>query len=301
VRVLVTGGTGHIGSAVVAELLGTGYEVVGLARSDASAAKLEAAGAAARRGDLDDLDGLKEAAREADGVIQLAFKHAPGGSSHAAGAIDADLAAALAFGEALAGTGKPFVNTSGTLMLALMGLEGGAGTELDVSPGGHRADVENATIALADQGVRASVARLAPLVHSDLDTHGFGPMLIDLARAKGFAAYPGDGSNRWPAINTRDAATLYRRALESATPGTRLHGVAEEGITTRAIAEAIGRGTNLPVHSIPMDDLGDYFGYLERFIALDNPSSSTLTRDWLDWKPTHPGLLEEYAEGHYFG
>jgi nucleoside-diphosphate-sugar epimerase len=300
-RIFVTGASGHIGSPTVAELLEAGHEVVGLARSDASAAKLEAAGAAVRRGSLDDLDGLQEAATEADGVIHLAFKHDLMQSGDMEGAIAADLAATAAFGDALAGTGKPFVNTGGTLMLAMAGVSGRAGTEEDGSPGGHRGDVENATIALADRGVRSSIIRLSPLVHSDLDKHGFGPILIGIAREKGFAGYPGEGTNRWPAVHTRDAASLYRHAIESAPAGSRLHGVGDEGVPLREIAAAIGRGTGLEVKSVPEDELADYFSYLAGFITLDNPTSNALTREWVGWEPTHPGLIEDYAEGHYFG
>jgi nucleoside-diphosphate-sugar epimerase len=299
-RVFVTGASGHIGSPVVGELLEAGHEVVGLARSDASAAKLEAAGAEVRRGDLDDLAGLKEAATEADGVIHLAFKHDLMQIGDMEGAIAADLAATQAFGDALAGTDKPFVNTGGTLMLAMAGISGRAGTEEDGSPGGHRGDVENATIALADRGVRSSIIRLSPLVHSDLDHHGFGPILIGIARDKGFAGYPGEGTNRWPAVHTRDAASLYRHAVESAPAGSRLHGVGDEGIPMREIAEAIGRGTDLPVQSVPMDELADYYSFLAGFITLDNLTSNALTREWVGWEPTHPGLIDDYAEGHYF-
>jgi nucleoside-diphosphate-sugar epimerase len=299
-RVFVTGASGHIGSPVVAELLEAGHEVVGLARSDDSAAKIEAAGAEVRRGDLDDLDSLKEAASEADGVIHLAFKHDLMAIGDMEGAIGSDMAAAQAFGDALVGTDKPFVNTSGTLMLAMMNL-GRTGTEDDISPGGHRADVENATLALADRGVRSSVIRLSPLVHSDLDKHGFGPTLIGIARDKGFAGYPGEGANRWPAVHTLDAATLYRRAVESAPAGAILHGVGDEGVPTREIAEAIGRGTGLEVKSVPEEGLADYFSFLAGFITLDDPTSNAKTRELLDWEPTHPGLIDDYAEGHYFG
>jgi nucleoside-diphosphate-sugar epimerase len=298
-RIFVTGASGHIGSPVVAELLEAGHEVVGLARSDDSAAKIEAAGAEVRRGDLDDLDDLKQAATESDGVIHLAFKHDLMAVGDMEGAIGSDMAAAQAFGDALAGTDKPFVNTSGTLMLAMMNL-GRTGTEDDRSPGGHRADVENATLALADRGVRSSVIRLSPLVHSDLDKHGFGPTLIGIARDKGFAGYPVEGANRWPAVHTLDAATLYRRAVESAPAGTILHGVGDEGVPTREIAEAIGRGTGLEVKAVPEEGLADYFSFLAGFITLDDPTSNAKTRELLDWEPTHPGLIDDYAAGHYF-
>jgi nucleoside-diphosphate-sugar epimerase len=298
-RVFVTGASGHIGGAVVPELLEAGHEVVGLARSDESAAKLEAAGAEVRRGDLDDLDGLKEAAAGADGVIHLAFKHELMATGEMEAAIAADMAATEAFGDALAGTDKPFVNTSGTLMLAMMGLDR-TGTEEDRSPGGHRADVENTTLALADRGVRSSVIRLSPLVHSHLDKHGFGPILIGLAREKGLAGYPGEGTNRWPAVDTRDAAALYRLAVEKAPAGQILHGVGDEGVPLKEIAEAIGRGAGLPVRSVPEDEIPGYFSFLAGFITLDDPTSNAITREVVGWEPTHPGLIADFDEGHYF-
>jgi nucleoside-diphosphate-sugar epimerase len=298
-RVFVTGASGHIGLPVVEELIGAGHEVVGLARSEDSAAKVEAAGAAVRRGDLDDLDGLAAAASEADGVIHLAFKHDLMATGEMEAAIAADMAATQAFGDALAGTDKAFVNTSGTLMLAMMGL-GRIGTEDDRSPGGHRADVENATLALADRGVRSSVIRLSPLVHSDLDKHGFGPTLIGLAREKGFAGYPSEGEYRWPAVHTLDAATLYRRAVEAAPAGEILHGVGDEGVALREIAEAIGRGTDLEVRSIPEEEIPDYFSFLAGFITLDDPTSNAKTREVVGWEPTHPVLIADYDAGHYF-
>jgi nucleoside-diphosphate-sugar epimerase len=298
-RVFVTGASGHIGLPVTEELVAAGHEVVGLARSDASAAKVEAAGAAVRRGDLDDLDGLAAAAREADGVIHLAFKHDLMATGEMEGAIAADMAATQAFGNALAGTDKAFVNTSGTLMLAMMNL-GRTGTEDDRSPGGHRADVENATLGLAGRGVRSAVVRLSPLVHSDLDKHGFGPSLIGIARERGFAGYPGEGANRWPAVHTRDAARLYRLAVESAPAGQILHGVADEGVPLREIAAAIGRGTGLEVRSVPEGEIPGYFSLLAGFITLDDPTSSERTRELLGWEPTHPGLIADYDAGHYF-
>jgi nucleoside-diphosphate-sugar epimerase len=297
-RVFVTGASGHIGLPVTEELLGAGHEVVGLARSDESAAKVEAAGATVLRGDLDDLDGLKAAASEADGVVHLAFRHDLMATDMEA-AIATDMAVTQAFGDALAGTDKAFVNTSGTLMLAMMGL-GRTGTEDDRSPGGHRADVENATLALADRGVRSAVIRLSPFVHSDLDKHGFGPILIGFARDKGFAAYPGDGTNRLPGVHTLDAARLYRLAVESAPAGTALHGVGDEGVPTKEIAEAIGRGTGLEVRSLPQDEAEAYFGFLAFALLADNPTSNAKTRELLGWEPTHPGLIADYDAGHYF-
>jgi nucleoside-diphosphate-sugar epimerase len=298
-RVFVTGASGHIGLPVVAELVGAGHEVIGLARSDDSAAKIEAAGGTVRRGDLDDLEGLAAAAREADGVIHLAFKHDLMQTGDMEGAIGADMAATQAFGDALAGTDKAFVNTSGTLMLAMLGL-GRTGTEDDRSPGGHRADVENATLALAERGVRSSVVRLSPLVHSDLDKHGFGPLLIGIAREKGFAGYPGEGTNRWPAVHTLDAASLYRRAVEAAPAGQILHGVGDEGVPLREIAAAIGRGTGLEARSVPEEKIPDYFSFLAGFITLDDPTANAKTREVVGWEPTRPGLIEDYDEGHYF-
>jgi nucleoside-diphosphate-sugar epimerase len=298
-RVFVTGASGHIGGAVVPELLEAGHEVVGLARSDESAAKLEAAGAEVRPGDLDDLDGLKEAAAAADGVIHLAFRHDLMATGEMEAAIGADMAATEAFGDALAGTDKPFVNTSGTLMLAMLGL-GRTGTEADRSPGGHRADVENATLALADRGVRSSVIRLSPLVHSHLDKHGFGPILIGLARENGFAGYPGEGTNRWPAVDTRDAATLYRLAVEKAPAGQILHGVGDEGVPLKEIAAAIGRGTGLDVRPVPEEEIPGYFSFLAGFITLDGPTSNAVTREVVGWEPKYPGLIADFDEGHYF-
>ena len=298
-RVFVTGASGHIGSAVVPELLGAGHAVVGLARSDESADLLTAAGVEVHRGSLDDLDGLRAAAVAADGVIHLAFKHDLMQSGDFEGALAADLRAIGALGDALAGTGKPFVGTSGTLLLAFGGLDG-VGTEADVLAGGPRIDAENAVVALAERGVRSSVVRLPPTVHSSLDQHGYVPRLVSIARDKGFAGYVGDGSNRWPAGHTIDAARLYRLALETAPAGTRLHAVGDEGVPFRQIAEAIGRHLGLPVTSIPAEEAEAYFGFLAFFVMLDNPTSSRLTQGLLDWHPTGPGLLADLDEGHYF-
>ena len=295
-HVFVTGATGHIGSAVVAELLDAGHQVTGLARSDQGAAALQAAGATARRGDLDDLDGLRDAAAASDGVIHLAFKH---DFDDFAGAAETDLRAVEAMGEALVGSDRPFVITSGTLLLALIG-QGGVGTEQDTLPGGPRVDSENAVIALAERGVWSSVIRLAPLVHSNLDHHGFAHHLINTARDTGVSGYIGDGSNRWPGIHTLDAARMYRLALENAPAGTRLHGVADEGVPFRDIAGVIGRHLNVPTASIAAEDAG-HFGFLALFASLDNPTSNALTQKVLDWQPERPGLIEDLDEGHYFG
>lgn len=299
-RVFVTGASGHVGSAVVPELLAAGHEVVGLARSDASAAKLTAAGAGVRRGDLDDLAGLAEAAAAADGVIHLAFKHDAMQRGEIDVAGDADLAATQAIGDALAGTGKPFVTTSGTALLARIGITGRPGTEDDAGECGYRIDSENLTVALAARDVRSSVVRLTPTVHSHLDTTGFLPGLIAAARATGETGYVDDGANRWPAVHTLDAARVYRLALERAEPGSRLHAVGDEGVPFRDIAAAIGRGLDVPVRSYPASETAERFGFLAGFVTLDNPTSSAITRAMLNWAPEHPGLLADLAEPHYF-
>jgi nucleoside-diphosphate-sugar epimerase len=298
-RVFITGASGHIGSAVIPELLAAGHEVVGLARSDESAATLAAAGADLHRGDLDDLDGLREAAIAADGVIHLAFKHEAMRAGDFDSAIAADLRAIETVGDALAGTGKPLVSTSGTLMLTFAGLDR-VGTEADVVAGGPRVDAENTVIALAQRGVRSSVIRLPPTVHSSLDHHGYIPTLIAIARDKGTAAYIADGANRWPAGHTLDAANLYRLALEAAPAGSRLHAVGDEGVPFRHIAEAIGHHLDIPTVSIPTEEAEAYFGFLALFVSLDNPTSSTRTQELLHWAPTHPNLIDDLDQGHYF-
>jgi len=298
-QVFITGASGHIGSALIPELLGAGHEVIGLARSDAAAEAVEKRGAKVQRGSLDDLDVLRDAGRASDGVIHLAFMHEQMNTGDLEGALAADIEAIEAIGDALAGTGKPFVGTSGTLMLAFSGVTG-VGTETDVATGGLRGDAENAVVALAQRNVRSSVVRLPPTVHSSLDHHGFVPALIGFARERGHAGYAADGSNRWPAVHTLDAAHLYRLALEGAPAGSRLHAVGDEGVQFRKIAESIGRNLDLPVTGIAPDDLADYFSYLAFFVSLDNPTSSTLTQGLLDWHPARPGLLDDLDEGHYF-
>jgi nucleoside-diphosphate-sugar epimerase len=302
-RVFVTGASGHIGFAVVGDLLAAGHKVVGLARSDRSAEKLTRAGAEVLRGDLDDIAGLCAAAKAADGVIHLGYKHdlAFGGTPDGfVKAAQHDTQVVLAIGEALTGSNKPFVNTSGTGQLAMFGGITRTGTEDDIVKGGPRVDGENGVIALSQRGVRSSVVRLPPTVHSSLDHFGFIPMFVTAARKNGFAVYVGDGTNVWPAVHTLDAARLYRLALESAPAGTRLHGVADEGVPFRAIAEAIGKGVSLPAKSVTPEEAATYLGGMAHFAQLNNPTSSAKTRALLKWEPTHAALLADLAEGHYF-
>lgn len=295
-RVFVTGASGHIGSALIPELLAAGHQVVGLARSDTAAATVAARGAEVQRGDTTDPDSFLDAVAAADGVIHLAYDHS---FSDMVAAAAADLRTMRAVGDRLAGTGKPLVTTTGTLMLAFAA-NGQLGFEHDVLPGGPRVDTENAVVAMAADGVRSSAIRLAPLVHSDLDAHGFGPTMIRIAREKGVAAYIGDGTNRWPAVNTRDAARLYRLALESAPAGTRLHAVEDEGLPLRTIAETIGRRLGVPTASITPEQAGDHFGFLAPLLQLDNPTSSEETRKLLGWEPEHPKLIADFEAEHYF-
>jgi nucleoside-diphosphate-sugar epimerase len=299
-RVFVTGASGHIASAVIPELLSNGHQVVGLARSDASADAVAALGAAVRRGDLDDLDGLRAAAAEADGVIHLAFKHEALCTGDFMGAVSSDMAATQAIGQALIGTDKPFVTTGGTLMLAMAGINGRPGTEDDQSEGGPRTDAANYTIGLGQQGVRSSVLRLAPMVHSELDHHGFTHALIGFARENGVAAYTGEGSNRWPAANTYDIGVLYRLALEKAPAGSTFHGVGDTGISRKVIAETIAGKLGIETKSITDEQAPEYLGFLAGFAGLDNPTSNDKTREVLGWEPTHPGWVEDVETGHYF-
>ncbi|MFR0355258.1 SDR family oxidoreductase [Streptomyces sediminimaris] len=296
-RVFVTGATGHIGSLVVPELRSAGHEVVGLARSEASAAALAAAGAEAHRGTLDDLGSLRKAAVAADGVIHLAFIH--DFADHAAAAAT-DLRAIEAIGDALEGSDKPFVVTSGTAGLKpgrVVTEEDPADARATTAP---RAPSENAAIALAGRGVRSSVIRLAPSVHGPYDAHGFIPRLIRIAADKGVSAYVGTGSNRWPAVHELDAARLYRLALEAGPAGSRLHGVGEEAVPFRAVAQSIGRHLGVPVRSVPPQEAAAHFGWLGALAALDVPASSARTRALLGWRPVYAGLLADLDELHYF-
>jgi nucleoside-diphosphate-sugar epimerase len=303
-RVFVTGASGWIGSAVVPELIGAGHQVVGLARSDASAAALTAAGAEVQRGTLDDLDGLRNAAAASDGVIHLAFKHDLAFSGDFKGAGEADRRAVEALVEALAGSDRPFVLASGTLGLA----PGRVATERDghgPSPAafGEGPGIRHATaefvLSLASRGVRSSVVRLPPTNHGAGD-NGFMSSIVDIARDKAVSGYIGDGANRWPAVHRLDSARLFRLAVENAPAGSTLHAVADEGVPIRDIAEVIGRHLSLPVVSISPDDAGEHFGWLGAFLGLDSPASSELTRELMAWQPTHPGLIDDLNEGHYF-
>jgi nucleoside-diphosphate-sugar epimerase len=295
-RVFVTGATGFMGTAVVSELLAAGHEVLGLARSDAAAGTLTRQGARVHRGELSDVESLAAGARACDGVIHLAFIH---DFSAYATAAETDRTAIAALVAALEGSGKPFVSTSGTALLA----PGRLGTEQDApspdNPLGARASAEDTVLASAGRGVRASVVRLPPSVHG-ADDHGFVPMLIQLARRTGVSAFIADGANRWPAVHRQDAAHLFRLALERAAPGTRLHGVAEEGVPMHAIARVIGEGLGVPVRSVVGDAAAAHFGWLAGFVGVDNPTSSALTRGALGWNPRGPGLLTDLRESGYF-
>ncbi len=291
-RVFVTGASGHIASAVIPELLNNGHQVVGLARSEDAAAKVAKLGAEVRRGDLGDLDGLKAAASEADGVIHLAFDH-----GRAAGG---DKAAVEAFAEVLEGTGKPLVTTSGVLMLAMSGLTGRPGTEEDAVAGSPRAETETLTVGLAERGVRSSVIRLAPMVHSDLDKNGFTRALIGYARENGFAAYIGDGANRWSGANSYDIGGLYRLAVEKAPAGMRLHGVEDSGLPFKTVAETIAAQLGIEARSVTKEQAPQYLGFLAHFADLDAPVSNDITRKLLGWEPTHAGWVEDVQAGHYF-
>ncbi|MFF3107950.1 SDR family oxidoreductase [Kitasatospora sp. NPDC057904] len=291
-RVFVTGASSHVASEVVPELLAAGHTVTGLARSDRAAQVVRSLGADVRHGDLNDLDGLRAAAAESDGVIHLAFQHDQQYGGDLAGAAAADLRAIEAMGAALSGSSRPFVGTNATGALTLAGFHGRL-TEHDVLPGGLRIEAENVVVALAEQDVRSSVVRLPPTVHS-AGRFGLASALIELARASGLAGYVGDGSNVWPSVHTRDVGRLYRLALESAAAGSRLHAVAEEGIPLRDIAAVIGRHLNLPV--APVTAAAEHFGHLAMFVGMDNPTSSKITRDTLGWAPSGPDLLADLGD-----
>jgi nucleoside-diphosphate-sugar epimerase len=291
-RVFVTGASGWIGSAVVPELLEAGHDVVGLARSDTSADALAAAGVEVQRGSLQDPDSLHDGAAKADAVIHLAFIH---DFSQYDNSVQADQTAIATLGAALKGTGRPLVIASGMAALA-----DGVATEDDpFRPDFPRALAANMALAFAGRGVRPSVVRLPPSVHGRGDD-GFVPTLIHVARLRGRSGYIGSGTNRWPAVHRADAARLFRLAVERAPAGSILHAVGDEGVPTRSIAEVIGRHLELPVVSVPAEQAEEHFGWLGRFFAIDAAASSALTQQRLGWKPTHPRLIEDLEQGHYF-
>ena len=295
-QVFVTGATGFVGSAIVQELIGAGHQVLGLARSEEAAKALSLAGAEVHRGALTDLDSLRRGATASEGVIHTAFVH---DFSDLVGAGKTDKLAIDAIGGALAGSGRPFVVTSGTGHLP-----GGRLATEDQAPdpratATHRLASEEATLALAQQGVRASLIRLPPSVHGD-GNHAFVPALIGIAREKGASAYIGDGRNRWPAVHRLDAARLFRLALEKGTAGSRFHGVADEGVPTREIAELIGRRLNIPVVARSQDEAVAHFGWIAHFFSRDVPASSAQTRERLGWRPVQPGLIADLDGAYYF-
>jgi nucleoside-diphosphate-sugar epimerase len=296
-HVFVTGGSGQTGPAIVAELIEAGHTVTGLARSAASAARLEALGAAPHRGSLEDLDSLRGGAEAADGVLHMAFG---GDFADPDDLTRRDQAAIEALGGALEGSGKPFVSTSGTLVMPAAR----ECTEQDepdpAGIAGFRIPGERACLGFAGRGVRASVVRLAPTVHGPAD-HGFVPMLVSAARRTGRSAYVGDGGNRWPAVHRLDAAILFRLVLEAAPAGSVLHGVAEN-VTLKSVAETIARRLGLPAVSLTPDEAVAHFPspFMARVYGFDGPISSSRTQELLGWSPAHPSLLDDLEHGDYF-
>jgi len=294
-RVFVTGASGWIGSAAVDELLAEGHEVTGLVRSDAAAAAVQAKGARVLRGDLDDLDSLRAGAADADAVLHLANKH---DFANPAVSNAAERGAVQTFGDALAGSGRPFLLASGVAGLG----RGRPATEADpspfVGPDSPRGGAENLALELVDRGGHTVSLRFAPTVHG-IGDHGFVAAIAEVARDKGFSGYPGEGTNRWAAVHRSDAARLVVLGLAKAPAGTRLHAVAEEGVTSREIAEAIGASLDLPVRSVDPDDVADHFGWIGGFFSMDLTPTSDATRELLGWEPTGPTLHEDLAAGAY--
>jgi len=291
-RIFVTGASGWIGSAVVHELIGAGHQVLGLARSDASATAVADVGAEVLRGDLNDTDVLRAGAVDSDGVIHLAFVV----PSVSEAATRTDAKAIETFVTGLAGSGKPQVISGATLVTP-----GRPATERDelIAAGPIAARITNmqAALAAADRGVRSCLVMLPRSVHGQGERHGFVPQLIAAARAKGVSGYIGDGTSRWPAVHVKDAASLYRLAVERAPAGAALNAVGDQGVPVREIAEVIARHLNLPVRSLPAEE---FDGMLVRILSTDMPASSSITQELLGWKPTHPGLIEDIEQGHYF-
>lgn len=310
-HVFVTGGTGHSGPYIISDLIAADHEVTALARSDESAAELSALGAKVRRGSLQDIEGLKAAAAESDGVIHVAHRQdlLPSGGIDAVAAAEVEIM--LAYGEALAGTEKPLVVSGSIGSPSWEGL-GRPVMEDDMAlPGGEaykgtlrvRNVVETAVIGLAEKGVRSSVVRIPPVMHSATDNAGFLPLLIGLAKEKGVMGYPGGGgSNLWSAVHARDVASLFRLALEKGPAGKAWHAVGDKGIPFREIAEAIGSRLKLPAMPIPADVLmlPGYFGFLANLVTLDVPASNLISRQALGWEPSQPGLIADLDNGHYF-
>jgi nucleoside-diphosphate-sugar epimerase len=290
-QVFVTGASGHIGSAVVPELIQGGHQVTGLARSDASAAAVKAMGAEVRRGDFGDLAGLREAAAGADAVIHLAFDHATMVAGDFPGAVATDLAVVQALGDALAGTGKTLIG---------VGLTPTGDAKRDAAIAANpRSAVSRAIAGFAERGVRTILVAIPPVTHSTRDKIGFIPTLIKIARDTGVSGYVGDGANRWAAGHTLDVGRLYRLALEKAPAGAQLYAAAEQGITVREIAQTIGRHLDIPAVSIPAEQAAGHFKTFP-FITLDITMPNEETRQLLDWEPVHPGLIADLEQGHYF-
>ncbi|MET1073208.1 MAG: SDR family oxidoreductase [Umezawaea sp.] len=294
-RVFITGASGWIGSATVDELLGAGHDVTGLARSADSAALLEKKGAQVLRGDLDDLDSLRRGASEADAVVHLANKHDWGNPAESD---RAERAAVEAIAEALVGTDRPFMVANG-----LSGLcDGRKVLETDASPAfgpdSDRGGSENLALGYVERGVRSMIIRFAPSIHGAGDW-GFVTFLADAARKQGVSGYIGDGSTEWSAAHRSDTARLIRLGLEKAPAGTRLHASAEESVTTRTIAEALGRALGLPVESVPAENAAEHFGFVSHFFGTTMTASSALTRESLSWNPTGPTLVEDIESGAY--
>jgi nucleoside-diphosphate-sugar epimerase len=291
-RIFVTGATGFVGSAIVPELISAGHQVLGLARSDASAASLRAAGADVHRGSLDDLDSLRKGGASVDAVIHAGFNH---DFSNYAAAAETDRVAIETLGGALAGSGRPFIVTSGTALAS----PGRIATEEDAPNSTFPRKSEEAAASAAGVGARVSVLRLPPTVHGDGD-HGFVPLLIGMAREKGVSAYVGDGLNRWAAVHRLDAARLYRLVLENGSATARYHAVADQAVPFREIAEVIGRRLNIPVVSKSPEQAAEHFGWFAHFAGLDCPASSTRTQQRLGWHPTQPSLIHDLDRPSYF-